>query len=129
MSSVLAGSYSLTTENLCDQTSKAYFAIRNVLKTTDLDTDVILNTFDSVVQAILTYDSAVWSQLNSRQLKTIKKSNYQEERIKLTFISLFFGKSKRSIKNMKQYTWCKQRLLYFRNGRRTLEISHGDALP
>ena len=83
------GSYSPAIENLCEKTSKAYFAVRNVLKKVDFDTNITLKIFDSVLQPILTYNSEIWSQLNSRQLKVLKKLNDQDERTKFIFESLF----------------------------------------
>ena len=46
------GFHSLTIENLGEKTSKAYFAVRNILKSS-FDTNVTLKIFDSVLQPIL----------------------------------------------------------------------------
>ena len=83
------GSYSPAIENLCEKTSKAYFAVRNALKKVDFDTNITLKIFDSVLKPILTYNSEIWSQLNSRQFKVLNKLNSQYERTKFIFESLF----------------------------------------
>ena len=63
--------------------------MRNALKKVDFDTNITLKIFDSVLKPILTYNSEIWSQLNSRQFKVLNKMNSQHERTKFIFESLF----------------------------------------
>ena len=84
-----SGSYNPAIENLNEKSSKAYFAVRNVLKKVDFDTSITFRIFDSVLQPIMTYNSEIRSQPNMRQLKALRKFNNKDERIKFIFESLF----------------------------------------
>ncbi len=80
--------YNTAIENLSCKTSKAYFAVRSVLKKVDFDTNISLKIFDTALKPILTYNSEIWSQLNPRQFKALKKFYDLNDRTQFIFDSL-----------------------------------------
>ena len=73
-----SGDFMPTSENLCTRGWKAVFKIKSALKSLDINPELSINMFDTLVKPIVCYGSEIWGAINTLYCSKSKQNLWEK---------------------------------------------------